>query len=154
MPTLVATRRLLFESPAFGCYLLALALLPFRWLSPLGGVYENAQWTDILVAVAALLWLLERIRGRDLVRAFRIWQVPLALYLLLACASAIAAVPGFGGSWKTVLLMAELAVLAVITADFATEPTRRRLIASVIIASALATVALGAIAVVLFYAGF
>jgi O-Antigen ligase len=152
MPGLVATRRLLVESPAFGCYLLAVALLPFRWLSPLEGFYSNSQWTDVLVAVAAGLWLLERIRDHDIARAFRLWQVPLGVYLVLACASMAVAEPGFGGSWKTVLLMTELGVLAVITADFAGKPVRRRLIAWVIVASALATVALGAIALVLFYA--
>jgi hypothetical protein len=67
--------------------------------------------------------------------------------------SAVVAVPGFGGSWKTVLLMAELAVLAAITADFAAEPPGRRIIARVIVVSALVTVALGAIALILFYAG-
>ena len=48
--------------------------------------------------------------------------------------------------------MAELAVLAAITADFAAEQARRRLIARVIVASALGTVALGAIGLGLFYA--
>ncbi len=153
MPALEATRRLVVESPAFGCFLLAVALLPFRWLSPIGSFYENAQWTDVLVALAALLWLIERVRDRDLVRAFRWWQLPLAVYLALACVSAIVAVPGLGGGWKTVLLMTELAVLATITADFAAEQARRRLIARVIVASALATVALAALALVLFYAG-
>jgi hypothetical protein len=152
MPTVVATRRLLGESPAFGCYLLAVALLPFRFLSPLGSFYEHAGWTDLLAGVAALAWLIERIRDRDLTRALRSWQAPLALYLALACASMALAVPGFGASWKTVLLMAELAVLAVITADFATDAARRRLIARVIVASALASVALGAVALILFYA--
>ena len=141
------------ESPAFGCYLLAVALLPFRWLSPISGFYEHAQWTDILVGLAALLWLIERVIDRDLVRAFRLWQVPLAIYLALACFSAAHAVPSFGGGWKTVLLMAELAVLAVITADFASDDESRRLIARVVVASALVTVALGGIALLLFYAG-
>lgn len=150
---LVAARRLFVESPAFGCYLAALALLPFRWLSPIGGFYENAQWTDALIGIAALLWLIERLRGGDLLRAFRVWQVPLAIYLALASVSAAHAITGFGGGWKTVLLTAELAVLAVITADLAGDGERRRLIARVIVASALATVALGAIAMLLFYAG-
>ena len=150
---LIAARRLVAESPAFACYLLAVALLPFRWLSPLGNLQEHTQWTDVFVALAALLWLIERLRDRDLGRAYRSWQVPLAIYLALSCISAAVAVPGFGGSWKTVLLMAELAVLAAITADFASDTARRRLIARMIVASALVTVALGAIALILFYAG-
>jgi hypothetical protein len=153
VPALAATWRLLDRSPAFVCYLLALALVPFRWLSPLGSFYWHAQWTDILVGLTALLWLLERALARDITRVYRPWQVPLALYLVLASISAAVAVPGLGGSWKTVLLIAELAVLAVITADFASEAGRRRVIARVIVASALATVALGVIALVLFYMG-
>ena len=47
--------------------------------------------------------------------------------------------------------MAELAVLAVITADFAADPERRRTILRVIVASALASVVLGAIGLILFY---
>jgi hypothetical protein len=156
MSTLSLARRSVTESPAFGFYLLAVALLPFRWLSPLEHFYANSQPTDVLVALAAALWLLERIRDRDLQRAFRIWQIPLTLYLALAVVSQLEAPPEFrgswfGGSWKTVLLMTELAVLAVITADFASEAARRRLIARVIVTSALATVVLGAIALVLFY---
>jgi hypothetical protein len=138
-------------SPAFVCYLLALAVLPFRWLSPIGSLYEHADWTDILVGVAFVLWLIEKLRSRKLTQAGRVWQVPLALYLVLGLASAAGEVPGRGGSVKTVLLMAELAVLAVITADFAAEPLRRRAIARVIVASALASVALAVVGLILFY---
>ena len=48
--------------------------------------------------------------------------------------------------------MAELAVLAVITADFASAPDRRRVIARVIVASSIGTVALGVLGLILFYA--
>src|SRR5581483_2727057 len=72
---------------------------------------------------------------------------------MLGGVSAEVAVPGRGGSCSTVLLMAELAVLATITADFASRVERRRVIARVIVASAVGTVALGALGVVLFYAG-
>lgn len=144
--------RVVADDPAFAVYLLALALLPFRWLSPIGSLYEHADWSDILIGCAAALWLLERVRARTLLLAYRSWQLPLALYLLLACASAAVAVPGRGGGFKTVLLMAELAVLAVITADFAAERARRALIARVILGSALVTVVLAVVGLALFYA--
>lgn len=140
-------------SPSFVAYLLALAALPFRWLSPIGSLYEHADWSDILVGLAAALWALERLRSGELIAGLRRWQVPLAMYLVLSCASAAVAVPGRGGGWSTVLLMVELAVLAVITADFSAVGDRRRVIARVIVGSALATVALGVIGLVLFYAG-
>ena len=66
MAALASARRSLAESPAFGFYLIAVALLPFRWLSPLEDFYGNSQWTDVLVGLAALLWLLERLRDHDL----------------------------------------------------------------------------------------
>jgi O-Antigen ligase len=141
------------ESPAFAVYLAALALLPFRWLSPIGSLYEHADWTDLLIGVATVLWLFEHLQRRDLAHAVRVWHLPLIAYLALGCASAAQAVPYLGGSFKTVLLMAELAVLAGITADFASPAVRRRLIARVIVASALVTLVLGAIGLMLFYAG-
>ena len=147
--TLAAVTR----DPAFGVYLLALAVLPFRWLSPAGSLQQHAEWTDILVAVAAMLWLVQKVRAGALRRSLRTWQLPLGLYVALGAVSYALAVPGRGASATTVLLMAELAVLAAITADFAGEPQRRRAIARVIAASAGATVLLGALALILFYAG-
>jgi hypothetical protein len=49
--------------------------------------------------------------------------------------------------------MAELAVIATITADFAADAQRRSAIARVIVVSAAVTVLLGALALILFYAG-
>ena len=144
--------RLVADSPAFGCYLIALAVLPLRWLSPIGSLYEHADWSDVFIGIAAALWLIEKLRDRELAHALRLWQLPLLGYLALACVSAAVAVPGRGGSFKTVLLMAELAVLAVLTADFASAPDRRRVIARVIVASSIGTVALGVLGLILFYA--
>jgi O-Antigen ligase len=146
-------RRPVAERLAFKCYLLALALLPFRWLSPIASLQEHGDWTDVFVALAAALWLIDKLRGRALIRSLRIWQLPLVVYLVLAAGSAAVALPGRGGSWKTVVLMVELAVLAVITADFAAEPGRRRLIARVIVATSIGSAVLGVIGLLLFYAG-
>lgn len=145
--------RELTASPSFVVYLIAVALVPIRWLSPVGSLYEHGEWSDLLVGVAGLLWLAEKRSWGDLRLGLRRWQLPLALYLLLGCASAAVALPDLGGSWKTVLLMIELAVLAALSADYARRPQRRRAIAWVIVASALVTVALGALGLVLFYAG-
>lgn len=145
--------RELAGSPSFAVYLVAVALLPIRWLSPVGSVYEHGEWTDVLVGVSALLWLAERRSWGDLRCSARRWQLPLVLYLLLGFASAASPVPGYGASRTTVLLMVELAVLAALTADFAADPARRAVIARVVVASALVTVALGALGLILFYAG-
>ena len=145
---------LLRESPAFAVYLAALLLLPFRWLSPLGHVQEHGTWTDVLVAVAGALWLIERITTGSVRRSVRAWQLPLLAYLLLSCVSAAAVhTPRSGGRWTTVLVMAELAVLAVISADFAADAARRRLIAGTILLSSMLTVILAVVGESLFYLG-
>ena len=141
------------STSAFAVYSLALALIPFRWLSPIGSLSERAEWSDVLIGVAASLWAVDKLRRRELLAARRRWHAPLTVYLALGAASATVAVPGRGGSWKAVLLMAELAALAVITGDFASDPARRRTIARVIVASSLITVVLGIIGLLLFYVG-
>jgi hypothetical protein len=141
------------RSPAFAVYLLALALLPFRFLSPIGSLSERSEWSDVLIGVAAALWAIDKLSRRQVGSTARAWHMPLAVYLALSCMSAAVAVPGRGGSWKAVLLMVELAALAVITADFASHPVQRRTIAKVILVSSIVTVALGVIGLVLFYAG-
>ncbi len=138
--------------PAFAVYSVALALLPFRFLSPIGSLSERSEWSDVLIGVAAVLWAIDKLARREVVAVVRRWQLPLGVYLALSCVSAAVAVPGRGGSWKAVLLMAELAALAAITADFASDPARRRTIARVIVASSVVTVALGIIGLLLFYA--
>ena len=52
----------------------------------------------------------------------------------------------------TVLLIAELAALAVVTADLASDRARGRVIARVIVASALVSLLLGVLGLILFYA--
>jgi hypothetical protein len=141
------------ESPAFVCYLLALGALPFRWLSPIGAIQGHGQWTDVLIGVAAILWAAERVRERAFVRSLRTWQLPLVVYVGLACVSAKLAVPGRGGGWSTVVVVAELAVLAVLTADLAAAPDKRRMIARVIVVSSIVTVALAIVGEIAFYAG-
>lgn len=138
---------------AFACYLLALALLPIRWLSPGGSLQGHADWTDLLVAVTAVLWCIEKWRTRSLLHSLRRWQLPLGLYVVWAAVSLAANGSIYGGSATAVLLMAELAVLAVLTADFAREARAFRAIARVITVSALVTVVLAAVGLVLFYAG-
>ena len=52
--------------PAFALYLLALATLGFKWLSPLSSFQETAGWADVFVALAGLAWLFERAKARSL----------------------------------------------------------------------------------------
>ncbi len=148
---LVETAR---ESPAFALFLAALATLPFRWLSPLGSVYERAGWVDVFIAGAVVLWLAERAeawRAGERPRP-RPWHWALAAYVLLAFISA-AFSDDRSGALTNALLTAELALVAVLTADFAADMRRRAAIAIVVLAGALITAALAAVGLTLFYAG-
>ena len=151
--TVAATRSTVARGAAFDFYLLAVLTLPLRWLSPIASLYEHAQWSDILIGVATALWLVEAVRGEALRRSVRPWHVPLTIFLILGAASAAASSRPRSTSWGTVLLMIELVALSVITADFASDGERRRLIARTIVVSALGTVALAILGLILFYAG-
>ena len=72
--------------PAFALYLLALATLGLKWLSPLSSFQENAGWTDVFVALAALAWLAERAVAQSFPR-LRLFHLALALWLAAALLS-------------------------------------------------------------------
>ena len=137
--------------PAFALYLLALATLGFKWLSPLSSFEENGGWTDVFVALAAVAWLAERATTRSFPR-LRLFHLALALWVAAALLSlAFADAKGTGA--KNVLLLCELAALAVLTSEYASEPDGLRAIVVVIAAVALVTAALAALGLALFYLG-
>jgi hypothetical protein len=139
------------ERPAFALYLLALATLGFKWLSPLSSFQETAGWTDVLVALSALAWLVERARARSWPRP-RLFHLALALWIAAGLLSlAFADAKGTGA--RNVLLMLELAVLAVLTSEFASDRRGLQAIVAVIAGVSLMTAALAAIGLGLFYAG-
>lgn len=139
------------ERPAFALYLLALATLGFKWLSPLSSFQETAGWTDIFVALAAVAWLGERARARRWPQ-LRLFHLALALWIAAGLLSlAFADAKGTGA--RNVLLMLELAVLAVLTSEFASDRRGLKAIVAVIAGVSLMTAALAAIGLGLFYAG-
>jgi hypothetical protein len=139
------------RDPAFALYLAALASLGFKWASPLSSFYGNAVWSDVFVAASAAVWLVDRGRRRAL-PAIRTFHVALVLYLAAGALSlAFAANQELGA--KTVLLMVELCVLALLTSEFASQPDRLRMIVWTIVFLSLYTAALAAVGLGLFYAG-
>lgn len=139
------------ERPAFALYLLALATLGFKWLSPLSSFQENAGWTDVLVALAALAWVAERVQARRWPRP-RMFHLALALWIAAGMLSvAFAEAKGTGA--RNVLLMVELAALAVLTSEFARDRRNLQAIIVVIAGVALTTALLAAVGLGLFYAG-
>jgi hypothetical protein len=139
------------ERPAFVLYLIALATLGFKWLSPLFSFQETAGWTDVFTALAAVSWLAERAAARSFPR-LRLFHLALALWLAAGLLSlAFADAKGTGA--RNVLLLCELAVLAILTSEYASEPNGLRAIVVVISGLSLVTAALAALGLALFYAG-
>jgi hypothetical protein len=119
-------------------YLASLALLPWSWFPPFPWLHEHAQWSDVVFALAAGAWLLDRARAGSWPR-LRAHHAAMAGYCVWAAISHLAA--GFeprAGSFK-LLGMAELAVLAIITEDFASRPGGLPAIAKTIAWTSLAT---------------
>lgn len=137
--------------PAFAPYLAALATLGFKWLSPLSSFQETAGWTDVLTALAALAWLAERVRSGAFPKP-RLFHLALALWLGAALFSlAFADAKGTGA--RNVLLLCELAALALLTSEYASERRQLHAIVVVIASVSVVTAALTALGFALFYAG-
>jgi O-antigen ligase len=137
--------------PAFALYLLALATLGFKWLSPLSSFQETAGWTDVFVALAALAWLAERAATRSF-PTLRLFHLVLALWLAAALLS-VAFADAKGTGARNFLLLCELAALAVLTSQYASERAGLRAIIVVIAAVSLVTAGLAALGLLLFYLG-
>lgn len=150
----IAARDRLQATPdraAFAFYLVALAGLGFKWLSPLSTFSGRAIWSDVLVAGAGVLWVWGRVRGRSLPR-IRTFHLALGLYLGAGVLSAAFAA-NQGRAEENVLLMLELCVLALLTSEFASEPKRLKAIVLVICLVSLYAAVLAIIGLALFYAG-
>src|SRR5215207_274478 len=90
------------ERPSFALYLIALALLPIKWLSPIS--YEQAGWTDVFIAAAAVAWTLEKVRERARPN-LRASHLGFALYLVAGAVSAAVVSSGSSDAWSNVLIM-------------------------------------------------
>jgi hypothetical protein len=135
--------------PALALYLAALALLPFKWLSPFS--YEQAGLTDIFTAAATLAWLIERARTRRWPRVRSIHLAYAAFALCVALAAAFAGNRRLGA--ENLLITCELIALAVLTSAFWVEERGRRAISIVVIVTVVVTAALALLALLLFYLG-
>ena len=147
---LEATLRAARKRPSFALYLVALLLFPFKWLSPFA--HAQAGWIDILVAASAVTWGWEQLRvgARPRLRAPHWFG---AAYLALGALSALLASSDRAMGVEGVLIMVELAALAVLTSDFARVPERRSAIVLAILVVALVTGVQVAVGLALFYAG-
>jgi O-antigen ligase/polysaccharide polymerase Wzy-like membrane protein len=102
-------------------YLATLALLPWAALVPFPWLHENARWTDVLFALATLVWAAALLRQGRLPR-FRLVHVGLVLYLGWALVSLAAVYPRPPAGHTKLLGMAMLAALLVVTSDMMGRP--------------------------------
>ena len=148
---MASTPKLFFCTIA-GFYLASLALLPWIWFPPFPWLHEHAQWSDVVFAVAALAWVIEKWQTHTWPR-LRPRHIAIALYLGAAFLSLLFASPNKPlGTWK-LLGMVELGLLAVITADIAGRPGMRRALVQVVALTSLVTAAAAFIGLLLFYSG-
>jgi hypothetical protein len=138
------------ERPSFALYLVALLLFPFKWLSPFS--HEQAGWIDILVAASAVTWGWEQLRAGARLR-LRAPHWFGGAYLALGALSALLTSSDRATAVQGVLIMIELAALAVLTSDFARVPGRRSAIVLAILVVVLVTGFQVAVGLALFYAG-
>jgi hypothetical protein len=133
-------------------FLIVLALLPWSWFPPFPWLHEHAQWSDVVFAMAALAWGIEKWRTRSW-PGWRPFHVAIVLYLGAAFCSWLFASPDKQlGAFK-LLGMAELGMLAVMTADLAARPEVGAAMARVIAWTALVTAAAALVGLALFYGG-
>ena len=151
MPSASASNRLPHDSSlALRLYLGALALLPWSSFPPFPWLHENAQWSDVFVAAAALAWLLEQ--RHEARKAPTLAELALGLFLILAGLSFLLAPDGWGGTFGDFVGAGELAVIAYLTSRFAVDKRAFGLIVGVLTVTSLLVVGAAVLGLALFYA--
>jgi hypothetical protein len=131
-------------------YLGAVALLPWSSFPPFPWLHENAQWSDVFVAAAAVAWLVEQ-RGAAL-QAPTPAELALGLFVFLAGLSFLFAPAGWGGTFGDFVGAGELAVIAYLTSRFAADRWAFEMIVRVVTITSLLVVGTALLGLALFYA--
>lgn len=129
-------------------FLATLALLPWAALAPFPWLHENARWTDVVFALAAVAWAAGLLLERRLPR-LRAVHAGLALYLGWAAVSLVAASPRPAAGPAKLLGMAMLAALFVVTSDMMSRPGLPSAVGRTLAATSLLTAVAAVIGVVL-----
>lgn len=133
-------------------FLASLALLPWGGLTRLPWLHRNAQWGDLLVALAAAAWVADRAIAGRLTRP-RAVQVLLGLYLGWAALSLLAASPRAASGPAKLLGLGMLLALFVLTSDLLARPGTPQAVGRVLAATSLLTAAAAVAGVALFALG-
>lgn len=132
-------------------YLSAVALLPWAWLPPFPWLHPRAQWSDAVLAAAALAWALALWRARRRPHAHPAFAA-MAAYLVWAAVSLLANGATPAGAAK-LLGHALLVALAVVTADLASRPDGFPRLARAVAVTSLLSAAAALLGELLFLAG-
>jgi hypothetical protein len=127
-------------------FLATLALVPWGGLLRLSGLHENAQWSDLVFALAALAWAGERLRSGAWPR-LRLVHAGLALYLGWAALSFVVASPRAASGPAKLLGMAMLVTLFLLTSELLARPGMARAVGWTVALGALASAVAAALGV-------
>jgi len=133
-------------------YLTSLALLPWAWFPPFPWLHEHAQWSDPVFAATTACWAVARWRAGRWPH-FGATNLAIAGYLAAASLSLLFSSPHEPASGWKLLGIAELCCLAIVTADLASDPRVLRVIARVMMVTALLVAAAAVSGLILFYLG-
>lgn len=131
-------------------YLVAVALFPWRSFPPFPWLHENAQWSDVLLLAAALVWLVEQRRQPP--RAPTLAELLLGAFVTLAALSWLFAPGDYGATFGDFVGAGELAVIAYLTSRFAADPRAFKLIVWVVTVTSMLVAGAALIGLALFYA--
>ena len=133
-------------------YLATLALLPWGALVRFPGLHENAQWSDVVFALAAVAWAAGLVASRRLPR-LRAVHAGLALYLGWAAVSLLAASPRAAAGPAKLLGVAMLVALFVVTSDMMGRPGLPSALGRTLAVTSLLTAAAAVVGVALSWFG-
>ncbi len=133
-------------------YLATLALLPWGALVRFPFLHENAQWSDVVFALAAAAWAASLVASRRLPRPRKV-HAGLALYLGWAVVSLLAVSPRAASGPAKLLGVAMLVALFVVTSDMMGRPGMPSAVGRTLAATSLLTAAAAVIGVALSFFG-
>jgi len=133
-------------------YLATLALLPWGALVRFPWLHENAQWSDVVFALAAAAWAAGLVASRRL-PGLRAVHAGLALYLGWAVVSLLAASPRAASGPAKLVGVAMLVALFAVTSDMMGRPGMPPLVGRTLAATSLLTAVAAAVGVALSWFG-
>jgi len=126
--------------------------LPWSWFPPFPWLHQHAQWSDLVLAAAAVAWIVEKFRARER-PTLRPTHIAVCLYFAFAALSFLVMSADWRSGGAKLLGISELCVFALITSDVARRPADLSAVGRVIAITSLVTAAAGIAGILLFYAG-